>query len=268
MNELCGVERMKAAEIARLFEPWRRAHARTAWKPVVTSDQSTATLSWFGGVPTEGLEREWPTCRECRAPMSFFVQLAFEEFPAESSFPFKDGVLQVFYCSTDDGSCETWAPFSGTHALRVVPSNPNLVSLPPEIEALPRARVTGWSPFEDSPHPEEHESLGVAFSYDFKKNRVDVHCQDPVVDLTGLDIDLNVAEAISSSEPGDKLGGWPYWVQGAEYPACPNCEEKMQLLLQIDSEDNLKYMFGDVGCAHITYCPKHLDILAFVWACA
>jgi hypothetical protein len=42
----------------------------------------------------------------------------------------------------------------------------------------------------------------------------------------------------------------------------------MHLLFQIDSEDNLPYMFGDAGCGHITQCPKHPHRLAFGWACS
>jgi hypothetical protein len=38
-------------------------------------------------------------------------------------------------------------------------------------------------------------------------------------------------------------------------------------VFQIDSEDNLPYMFGDVGCAHITQCPEHKEVVAFGWAC-
>jgi uncharacterized protein YwqG len=66
---------------------------------------------------------------------------------------------------------------------------------------------------------------------------------------------------------GDKLLGWPAWIQGIEYPECPDCGDSMKLIFQIDSEDNLDYMFGDVGCAHITQCEKHPHRLAIAWAC-
>jgi hypothetical protein len=42
----------------------------------------------------------------------------------------------------------------------------------------------------------------------------------------------------------------------------------MRLLLQIDSEDHLPVSFGDGGCAHLTYCPKHPKVMAFGWACS
>lgn len=64
----------------------------------------------------------------------------------------------------------------------------------------------------------------------------------------------------------DKLLGWPAWIQGIEYPVCPHCKNKMTYVFQIDSNDNLPYMFGDVGCGHITYCACK-RVVAFAWAC-
>jgi uncharacterized protein YwqG len=56
-------------------------------------------------------------------------------------------------------------------------------------------------------------------------------------------------------------------VQGVEYPHCPECGEAMQLVFQLDSEDNIDYMFGDSGCAHVTQCKNHPHQLALGWAC-
>lgn len=77
-------------------------------------------------------------------------------------------------------------------------------------------------------------------------------------------------EALQEAVPnatGDKLGGWPAWVQGVEYPDCPRCGARMALLFQLDSEENVPWMFGDVGCGHVTRCPAHPDEVAFGWAC-
>jgi uncharacterized protein YwqG len=41
----------------------------------------------------------------------------------------------------------------------------------------------------------------------------------------------------------------------------------MALVFQLDSEDNLDFMFGDSGVAHVTQCPQHPDIVALAWAC-
>jgi hypothetical protein len=67
---------------------------------------------------------------------------------------------------------------------------------------------------------------------------------------------------------GDKLAGWPAWVQGVEYPRCPLCEETMGLVFQIESEGHVPFRFGDSGTGHITRCRTHPNLVAFSWACA
>ena len=67
---------------------------------------------------------------------------------------------------------------------------------------------------------------------------------------------------------GEKLGGWPAWIQGIEYPSCPLCDTQMALVLQVDSEKHVAMMWGDMGIGHVTQCPNHPDVLTFAWACS
>ncbi|MEL6556374.1 MAG: DUF1963 domain-containing protein [Cyanobacteria bacterium J06621_11] len=257
---------MEPSEIKTVFEEWNAKHRRDAWH-VSIDNSDTKSLSWFGGAPTASNNFEWPTCAQCKKPMQFFLQLDLSSLPNSLETPLRDGLLHLFYCSSDDGMCETWEAFSGTHELRVVQRFDNQCSHPPEITPLPKAIISGWQLFTDSPSPAEHELLGIKYDYDFSKNIVSVEVEKYGINLRDLNIDLNVAETISESSSGDKLGGWPDWVQGPEYPACTECQKPMDLLFQIDSNDNLDYMFGDVGCAHITQCQEHPHVLAFAWAC-
>ncbi len=41
----------------------------------------------------------------------------------------------------------------------------------------------------------------------------------------------------------------------------------MELLLQLDSERNLPYIYGDSSIGHITISPDNKDEAAFGWAC-
>jgi hypothetical protein len=75
-------------------------------------------------------------------------------------------------------------------------------------------------------------------------------------------------EKAFNPRPGDKLGGWPRWIQFPERPSCALCGAAMDCLFQVDSEDNVPYMFGDMGCGHITQCPTHRDVVTFGWACS
>ena len=67
---------------------------------------------------------------------------------------------------------------------------------------------------------------------------------------------------------GDKLAGWPYWVQDVEYPKCPTCDRLMDtLIFEFASDDHVPYLWGDVGTGYILQCPDHKDQVAFLWQC-
>lgn len=257
---------MNAEQIAEAFALWRKRHLRSAWKPETDGQGSGTTLSHFGGEPSPGLAA-WPTCAQCKSPMRLLLQLDLAALPADFEAPVREGLLQLFYCSLDDGSCETWSPFSGTHQIAIVPKQAGgAVSSP--VPPLKSVAVTGWSRLDDTPDPEEHKALGLHYDYDFKAGLVHVTCDEPALVFRDLPVDAEVAESISTAASGDKLGGWPLWVQGVEYPSCTECGARMKLFMQIDSHDHLDYMFGDTGCAQLTYCPQHPRIMAFGWACS
>jgi len=197
--------------------------------------------------------------------MRFLLQLDFDAIPSSSLPRPTSSLLQLFYCSTDDGTCETWRPHSGTHHFRTRTRDATIQSGP--IEPLNRVLIGGWREFDDFPSAAEHTTLGIDYDYDFRAGVVAVRCADPPIVLPKLALEMEVAEIIANAAPGDKLLGWPSWVQGVEYPQCPRCEQYMSLVFQIDSNDNLDYMFGDAGIAHVTRCNMHPDEFAFGWAC-
>lgn len=54
-------------------------------------------------------------------------------------------------------------------------------------------------------------------------------------------------------EGASQLGGFPMWLQGAEYPVCPKCRRSMPFLGQLDAQDldageGLYYAFVCSGC--------------------
>jgi uncharacterized protein DUF1963 len=254
---------MDTARITEAFATWRARHVRPAWKPL--TDDRGSSLSQFGGQPSSE-PGTWPACGQCGSPMRLLLQLDLENLPAEFNGRLPDGLMQLFYCSVDDGRCDTWAPFSGAQEIVFSPKGRPPPAATP-VTPVKLAPIQAWRRFEDTPDPEEHGSLGVHYEYDYEAKRVHVTCDDPRIRLQNLDMALNVAECVSAAALGDKLGGWPYWIQGVEYPKCTECGTVMNLLVQIDSDDHLPYMFGDRGCAHLTYCPNHPRIMAFGWAC-
>ena len=202
--------------------------------------------------------------------MPLFLQLDLGDLPAELGQRFGTGLLQLFYCTRDD--CQGfggWEPFANDLSrVRVVqPTRPGLVTSVPELDGpFAAKRIVGWTGFTDLPSPDEHDELGLKYTYDFDAGTLRLECPELDFDITNRMKDSPVEE-MANSEPGDKLAGRPAWVQNVEYPHCPRCGKRMVHIFQVDSEDNVPFMFGDAGCGHITQCPEHKEVVAFVWSC-
>lgn len=224
---------------------------RPTWKPVTSNVDGSLSASKFSGRPWLAAEESWPECQNCGNPMQFFVQLNLDGLPEPLAGEFGSGLLQMFYCTNQDPACEidceAYCAFAKSVLLRVVKTTGQ--SHEAEIPSLeyhfPAKTIVGWQAMEDYPNYEEGQMLGVQ--------------------LTDEEWDEWCDEDYPRS--GDKLAGWPFWVQGVEYPSCPICQQTMRLVFQIDSEVNIPYMWGDSGCGHITQCKEHKDQLAFGWAC-
>ena len=261
---------MQGEEILRKLEPWLSRIRRPAWKPIVEEGDGPVTASKFCGTPWIGPTAPWPECRHCGKPLTHFLQLDLGDLPQELGGQFGTGLLQFFYCTRED--CQEnggWEPFSDDLSrVRVVqPNGPGIpASMSQEDDQFPAKRIVRWNPLSDLPDPSEHDEVGLIYTYDFDKGMLRLQCPELDIDTTNP-MGECTAEGIAVSESGDKLAGWPAWVQGIEYPNCPRCGSRMVLVFQVDSEDNIPFMFGDCGCGHITQCPDHKDVVAFCWAC-
>lgn len=225
---------------------------RPAWVPVVEEGDGAITDSKFAGTPWLGASEEWPVCPNCGNPIRFILQLDLAQLPEAVAGEYGSGLLQMFYCTNEepmcDIDCEGWEPFAESVVVRLVePEGGATRQAAAELEdPFPAKRIAGWREVEDYPGWQEGARLGVELD---EEDWIEV-----------------------SNEPGfprtgDKLAGWPYWVQDVEYPDCPRCGVRMRLLFQVDSNDNVPFSFGDGGCGHITQCPEHKDVVAFGWAC-
>jgi uncharacterized protein YwqG len=259
---------MNTDEILAKIRPWREKQARRAWKPKTVDEDGSPVTSKFSGIPWLDQAEAWPSCGECHTAMPFFLQLNISEFPEAARSGRGSGLIQLFYCLECDGG---WEPFSKVSLARLVPQSSLLAGggrLDRKLE-FPAKRIATWEEFVDYPHPPEHDLLGLSYRYDFsvEPSTTRIECLNPTFIAEGIDDD-DLAEKISLAESGDKLGGWPYWIQGVEYPLCPACEQSMRLIFQVDSEDHLPFLWGDMGTGHITQCPAHPQHVAFGWACS
>lgn len=234
-----------STEIPAALKPFRRL----TWIPITAEGDGDQLASKFSGTPWLATDESWPTCPHCQIAMPLFLQLNLNTLPVELSDRFGSGLLQLFYCTSyETDECDNWEPFSSAHLVRIIqpvgePNSPQ--ALP--AESFPAKRITGWEAADDYPGWTE--------------------TSDSQLDIALPDDEWANLDQLNLPHTGDKLSGWPFWVQGVEYPNCPICDSPMQFIFQIDSEDNLPFMFGDVGCGHITQCPTHRDQLGFGWAC-
>ena len=68
-----------------------------------------------------------------------------------------------------------------------------------------------------------------------------------------------------------RIGGEPSWIQGASVPMCPICGEKMEFLMQLDSElpsceQGGEVMFGSGGILYVFWCER-TRVSAFFMQC-
>jgi len=246
------------------------ASLRHAWIPRVRPcNNLPITASKFGGLPFLKSDEKWPVCSGCNQNLTFFFQLRGCDLPFELGQEHIKGdeLMQMFVCTA---GCLTFEPFSGSHCVRVVDFDPD--PKPPSasssssspspspafadiaiirtaaasaIDAWQARRLVGWKRTVDVPHYEDFEQYGL---------------EEPDEETFEED------EAFPFG--GEKLSGFPNWVQSNEQPRCNHCNSIMDFVFQVGSNGMFDHMFGDCGIGHITQCPTHKEVLAFAWACS
>ncbi|SMC27918.1 hypothetical protein SAMN02745857_03028 [Andreprevotia lacus DSM 23236] len=75
----------------------------------------------------------------------------------------------------------------------------------------------------------------------------------------------------NSNENLHRVGGYPSWIQSAEYPSCPVCQQKMHFMLQLDSglptaQDGYDWLWGSGGICYGFSCAS-CRVVAYAWQC-
>ncbi len=249
------------------LEPWIAKHRRTGWRPQVCVEDHADAISTFSGIPSLRLDEDWPRCQSCRVPMELLLQLDLANLPTQRH---GTELLQLFYCVATDSCDRGWEAFANHSSLCRSVRREVVQPATSNLNRFPRKTISGWTPISDVPDPAEHERLGLRFDYHFGEvpfRPMEFWCDELRLHLVGSAYINHLQHHVVAAEQ-DKLGGWPRWVQGVEYPVCPQCGAEMELVMQLDSEDHIPFMFGDCGIGHITQCPIHHHIVAFGWACS
>jgi hypothetical protein len=240
------------AALAR--EAWQAQWSRRPFTPRTREGDGPPTASKFCGTALLLPGEPWPQCPGCAQPMRLFVQLDLATLPSALALPHREGMVQLFYCTNDEPLCEVdheaWQPFGKSSLARWLSpaEQARAAAAPPtpDPSGVPAAIVVGW----DQGPPE-----------------LPGHDEDvPPPPGDAEDGDAPGDDALAP-RAGDKLGGWPSWVQGPEYPRCPQCKARMVVLLQLESNGLCHHQFGDLGAGHLSQCPVHPEVVAFGWAC-
>ncbi|MGB3512257.1 MAG: DUF1963 domain-containing protein [Microcoleaceae cyanobacterium] len=207
----------------------------------------------FARKPWLATSEEWPKCSHCKQPLEFFLQLNLNQLPEALKNEFGRGILQMFYCTYmnvyGEECCELdyegWEAFSDIHFLVIIQPEAEAQDVEnPEIEYIsPPKLIVDWQQSDNYPNYNEAANLDVK-----------------------LDLDLDELFMDKFPVQGDKLAGWPLLEQEIEYPNCPICDERMELVFQLYSEDNSPFRLYKVGHAYITQCQNHKHQLAFSWS--
>ena len=229
-------------------------YRRTTWMPVIDEEEQEVTASKIGGEAFIPAGEEHPHCPNCGKELTLFLQLNPKNLPENCDLDLDpEKLIQLFYCTNQDPhcevECEAYFPFSKSVVARTLPlpaEEPVKDAVPTVSRQFPEKVITDWISYDDYPDWQEMQ-VGDA-------------------GLTEAEVELLESNETIVPKAADKLGGWPYWVQGVEYPVCPECGIQMQMIFQLDSNNHLPYMFGDSGIGHLHQCRLHKNTLAFGWA--
>jgi uncharacterized protein YwqG len=239
-------------------------HRRSAFTPVTVEGELGPDQSKFGGVAWINEGEAWPVCGYCGKPLQLFLQLDLSGLPMTLPGWPAQGFVQVFYCTTSKTYCDqcgddAFSPFGQFLCARLLERTGGckFTDTTPVDNPLPVKSITGWRKMDDYPAPAELDALAPGLTTDEEAGYLfDVIEQS----------DAGSAGESPTTIRGDKLGGWPMWLQNPHNPTCPECASVMEYVVQISSNGNLDYMFGDCGIAHLHRCSKHPRVLGFSWA--
>ncbi len=240
------VQKQKIAQWLDIIKPYKRL----AYKPITETRKPTFdSLSKIGGYPYLHQVGDWPLCANCKKHMQLFLQLNLDSLPEKR----QKGLLQFFYCTSRHPDCqnllESHKAFSPGALIRTIPEpeQESKTLIPDMKNIFPEKIITSWSVFQDYPSLEELQELGIEIPYD--------------------DYFLLEEKQVGIPFPGDKVFGWPLWLDQLNYPYCRKNHSRMESVFQFCSNDHLPWHFSDSGIGHVHESIDGSNEFAFEWSC-
>lgn len=247
--------------LPKAMEPFREPLLKTRQAFIrATAQAARKTKLWeskVGGQPYLPKNMAWPKSTDGRE-LFFLAQINFAETPPLSPFPTK-GILQ-FFINDDDLYGMDFDDGENTDNFRVlfhkeVINNESLLQ-----SKLP---ATTWDEELLPHHPDEcyplqfglEEEVAPISDYRFYQ-----HFGSDFFRQFG-DEEWEVMGAFEKSvrSQGHKIGGYAYFTQ--DDPRTP--DDPMLLLFQLDSDERMDLMWGDMGVGHFFIREKDLVALDF-----
>ncbi len=221
----------------------------------IKAQPARSTKVWeskVGGMPYLPKEMNWPVGAEGRA-LFFLAQINFSEMPALSPFP-TEGILQFFIndddlygMDFDDG--ENQDTFKVLFHPKVVQQESILQKSIPDLEA--DEEMLPHHPVESFPLTATlSDEVAAITDYRFYQ----YFGQDYFRQFGEKEWDIMDSFGKTVRPQGHKLGGYAYFTQ--DDPRRP--EDPMLLLLQLDSDEMMDLMWGDMGVGHFFIREKDL----------
>lgn len=243
------------------IEPFREKFLPTRQSFIrINAQAARATKIWeskVGGLPYWPKSMDWPQAPDGQA-LFFLAQLNFAEMPALDPFPSK-GILQ-FFIHDDDLYGMDFDDGENPDTFRVV-YHPDIT----EDTALLLNKPPAQNPEEDllPHHPDESypllfgigEEVAPITDYRFYQH----FGSDFFRQFGEKEWDVMAELEKSVRAQGHKVGGYAYFTQ--DDPRRP--EDPMLLLFQLDSDEHMDLMWGDMGVGHFFIREKDLRALDF-----
>lgn len=245
--------------LPRELEKYRETIESTLKESIIIKPvkrRTTLIESKFSGNPYFPKNMEYPK-DENDQPMKLLAQINFSEIPSLDLFP-KEGLLQFFISAYDDTYGADFDNETNQKNFRIIyhestndkdfiedfsflPSNKEC-DFPVEIEAA--------MSFDLTKQPISIDVLG----FDFIEENIPL--EQKIIHHSCYDLYELYFEYFSGD--GHRIAGYPYFTQVDPRMYAEKYKDYRVLLLQIDSDDDINSMFGDVGVANFFITEEDL----------
>lgn len=239
---------LTAEEVIATFRAYSRKTLRFQTVECRSAPPMHTSGTRVGGWPYMEKDEPWPTDKHERA-MHFGFQLDFRGHEKELSFALPFGLLTLFY--PHNGS-----PFRDSGRVIRTYAEPR-EELAQEIELDDWDDEDCWiemvdpCAFDDVPDFEDLEFLSQ------KVGAIQLRIEDVHANYSTKIYEVFREELKMKDET--RLGGFPRWLNGYQRPLCPQCNELMFQLVQMDQLDMHNHYLGAGACGfgHLFFCPTH-----------